>query len=235
MPNEVINIEELTRKRTPSELLSWVNWKREQIASTEEGERALILHEGLMKQFEEEVYPLALFGQRKYGDTNEILMQPIIGNQGYDAAITDLRSEPARESYVEITQAHEGENDYLFRLVLSRQGITFGHSRPVKAGTKKTGLRVSIPPQVVSPSEVATKELKKIVDAAKRKTAKDCPINTSLIIVFEDDLLFRKTVDDRYLEAFVKKNISKLDLRFSMLYLIGWKITFREFSLGKST
>jgi hypothetical protein len=235
MPNEVINIEELTKKRTPSELLSWVNWKREQIASTEEGERTLILHEGLKKQFAEEVYPLALFGQRKYGDTDEILMQPIIGNQGYDAVITDLRSEPALESYVEITQAHEGENDYLFRFVLSRQGITFGHSRPIKAGTKKTGLRVSIPPQVVSPSEVATKELKKIVDAAKRKAAKDYPINTSLIIVFEDDWFFRKAVDDRHLDAFVKRNILKLDLRFSMLYLIGWKITFREFSLGKST
>jgi hypothetical protein len=187
MSNEGISIEEFTKKRTPSELLSWVNWKREQIASTEEREKTLILHEGLTKQFAEEVYPLALFGQRKYGDTDQILMQPIIGNQSYDAVITDLGSKPAFESYVEITQAHEGENDYLFRFVLSRQGIAFGYSPPIKTGTKKTGLGVSIPPKVVSPSEVATKELKKIVDAAKRKAAKDYPINTSLIIVFEDD------------------------------------------------
>jgi hypothetical protein len=235
MSNEDISREELTKKRTPSELLSWVNWKREQIASTEEGERTLILHEGLKKQFEEEVYPLALFGQHKFGNTDQILMQPIIGNQSYDAVITDLRSKPAFESYVEITQAHEGENDYLFRFVLSRQGITFGHSPPIKTGTKKTGLRVSIPPQVFSPSEVATKELEKIVDAAKRKAAKDYPINTSLIIFFDDDLNFRRVVDDRHLDAFVKKNILNLDLRFSTLYLIGRKQVFREFSLAKRT
>ena len=70
MSNEGFSREELTEKRTPSELMSWVEWKREQIASTEDGERALILHEGLAKQFEEEVYPLAIFGQRKFGNTD---------------------------------------------------------------------------------------------------------------------------------------------------------------------
>jgi len=42
------------------------------------GERTLILHKGLAKQFEEEVYPLALFGSRKYGNSDKILMQPTI-------------------------------------------------------------------------------------------------------------------------------------------------------------
>jgi hypothetical protein len=234
MSNEGISVEELTKKRTPSELLNWVNWKREQIASTEERERALILHKGLAKQFEEEVYPLALFGQRKYGDTDQILMQPIIGNQSYDAIVTDLRSKPASESYIEITQSHEGENDYFRRLVLGHKGFVFGHSRAIKKGTRQNR-QVSIPPQVVTPSDVARDELGRIVDAARRKEAKDYPANTSLIIVFNDDWFFRQDVDDRYLDTFVKKNILKLDLRFSMLYLIGWKITFREFSLKKST
>jgi hypothetical protein len=234
MPNEVIEIEELTKKRTPLELLNWVNWKRDQIASTEDGERTLILHQGLVKQFAEEVYPLALFGQRKYGDTDGILMQPVMGSQGYDAVITDLRTKPATESYVEITQAHEGENEYLFRVVLSQQGFAFGHSRAIKKGTRRNR-QVSIHPQVVDPNEVATKELRKIVDAVKRKAAKDYPISTSLIVIFEDDWFFRKALDDRHLDSFVRRNILKLDLRFSMLYLIGWKVTFREFSLAKHT
>jgi hypothetical protein len=38
MSNERIVEEELTEKRTPSGLLNWVNWKRERIASTEEGD-----------------------------------------------------------------------------------------------------------------------------------------------------------------------------------------------------
>jgi len=77
MSNDLITAEELTRERTPSQLLTWVESKREQIASTDEGERALILHEGLAKQFEEEVCPLAIFGQHKFGNTHEVLLQPV--------------------------------------------------------------------------------------------------------------------------------------------------------------
>jgi hypothetical protein len=234
MSNEGISREELTKKRTPSELLNWVNWKRERIASTDEGERTLILHKGLAKQFEEEVYPLALFGLRKFGNTDQILMQPIIGNQSYDAVVTDLTSKPASRSYIEITQSHEGENDYLRRLVLGYRGFAFGHSLAIKKGIRKNR-RVSIPPQVVSPSEVARDELRRIVDAARRKEAKDYQPNTSLIIVFEDDWFFRQAVDDSHLDTFVKENILKLDLRFSTLYLIGWHCVFREFSLAKRT
>jgi len=233
MSHEGISVEELTKKRTPSELLSWVNWKRTQIASTEEGERTLILHKGLTKQFEEEVYPLALFGSRKYGDTDQILMQPTIG-KGYDAVVIDLGSRPTSESYIEITQSHEGENEYLRRLVLGLQGFAFGHSRAIKKGTRENR-QVSIPPQVVTPSEVARDELKRIVDAARRKEAKDYPIDTSLIIVFDDDWFFRQVVDDTRLDIFIKENILKLDLRFSTLYLIGWHKVFREFNLGKRT
>jgi len=235
MSNEVINIEELTKKRTPSELLNWVKWKMEQIGSTNQGERALRLHEGLAKQLMEEVYPLALFGWRKFGDTNQILMQPIIGNQGYDAIVTDLRSKPASKSYIEITQSHEGENDYLRRLVLQLQGVTFGHSPVIKRGTKKTRLQISIAPKATTPGEVAEDELKRIFNAARRKEAKYYPINTSLVIVFDDDWFFRRAVDNRYLDTFVKENILKLDLKFLILYLIGWNITFREFSLRKRT
>lgn len=234
MLNEGISIEELTKKRTPSELLSWVKWKVDQMGSTYEGERTLRLHEGLAKQLEEEVYPLAIFGWRKFGNTDQILIQPIIGNQSYDAVVTDLRSKPASESYVEITQSHEGENDYLRRLVLQRQGFTFGHSPIIKKGTRETR-QVSIPPKAVRPAEVARDELKRIFDAARRKEAKDYPINTSLTIVFNDDWFFRQAVDDTHLDTFVKENILKLDLRFSILYLIGWQKLFREFNLGKRT
>jgi len=235
MSNEGISIEELTKKRTPSELLSWVKRKMDQIESTDEGERALRLREGLAKQLMEEVYPLAIFGWRKFGNTDQILMQPIIGNQSYDAVVTDLRSKPTSQSYVEITQSHEGENDYLRRLVLQQRGITFGHSPVIKKGTKKTGLQISIPLQVVSSNEVARDELRRIIDAAKRKTAKDYPINTSLVIVFNDDFFFRRAIDDATLDTFIKKYILKLDLRFSTLYLVGWQNVFREFSLGKRT
>lgn len=62
MSNAVIVIEELTRKRKPSDLLHWVKHKTEQIESTDKGVKFLRLREGLAKQLMEKVYPLALFG-----------------------------------------------------------------------------------------------------------------------------------------------------------------------------
>ena len=235
MSGEGISIEELTKKRAPTELLSWVIQKINQIESTDEGEKALRLREGLAKQLMEEVYPLALFGYRKFGNNDQILMQPVIGNQSYDAVVTDLRSKPASQSYVEITQSHEGENDYLRSLVLEEKGFVFMRSPVSKTGTKKTGRQISIPAKALSADEVARNELGKIVDAAKRKVGRNYPINTSLIIVFGDDWFFRQAINDAALDNFVKKHILKLDLRLSKLYLLGWHNVFREFSLGKRT
>jgi hypothetical protein len=235
MSNKGISIDELTKNRTPSELLSWVERKLDQIESTEEGERFLRLHEGLAKQLMEEAYPLAIFGYRKYGNTDQILMRSVIGSQSYDAVIIDLSSKPASQSYIEITQSHEGESDYLRRRVLQKQGIVFMHSPVTKTGTKKTGRQVSIPAKAVTPDEVAEKELGKIVDAAKRKAAKDYPANTSLVIVFDDDWFFRRAVNDIKLDHFIERYVLKLDLRFSTFHLVGWKNVLREFSLGKRT
>ena len=230
MLNEIISVEELTKKRLPSELLHWVECKIHQIESIDEGDRALRLHIGRAKQLMEEVYPLAIFGRRKFGNTDQILIQPIIGNQSYDAVVTDLRSKPARQSYLEITQSHEGENDYLGRLALQEQESIFMPSDVIKTGTKKTDLQVSMKLNANS-GDVWKDELNRIIDAAKRKAGKDYPINTSLIIVFDDDHFFKRHIDDSKLDAFVRRYILKLDLRFSTLYLVGWESVFREYPI----
>lgn len=215
MSSEFISKEEMTKSRTPFELMDWEKQKRRNIASTPEGESALMLNKGLAKQFNEEIYPLAIFGCRKFGNTKQILLQPIIGSQNYDAVVTDLSSKPASQSYIEITQAHEGIGEYLLRCALDKQRI-------VMRGPFKVDV-------------VACEELERIVEAAKRKKAKDYPKDTSLIIVFKDGGFFRPSVNDKYLDTFVKKNIMKLDLRFSTLYIIGWYDVFREFNLDKRT
>ncbi len=73
----------------------------------------------------EETYPLAIFGWRKFDNTDQILIQSAIGNQNYDAVVSDLKSEPASQSYVEITQSHEGESDYLRQttIVIRQLGV----------------------------------------------------------------------------------------------------------------
>ncbi|MDD5038017.1 MAG: hypothetical protein PHN78_01695, partial [Dehalococcoidales bacterium] len=102
-----------------------------------------------------------------------------------------------------------------------------------KTGTKRTGMQVSIEPDVASVEKAAEDDLEKILVAAKKKAGKDYPADTSLIIFFDDTLHFPKVIDNAKLDSFVTGNILDLGLRFSTLYLIGWQNVFREFSLVK--
>jgi hypothetical protein len=231
--NGDISIEELTKERTPSELLSWWKRKNDEVYSTNKGWKALSLHEGLAKQFMEEILPLALFGAYKFNNTEQILMRPVIGCQNYDAIITDLRATPASKIYVEITQSHEGEESALRRLALYQKGAVPGYGKIDKTGTKRTGIQVYTEaeafPVEAPPSD---DDLEKILAAAKKKEGKSYPANTSLIIFF-NSLLFPRALNDAHLDDFVNNNILQLDLKFSTLYLVSWNNDFREYGLVK--
>ena len=97
MSNDHLCKEEIEKERTPTELWDWLIQKVEQICSTKEGLEDFRLQKGLLKQLVEEIAPLAIFSKHKFGDTDQVLFQPVIGNQNYDAVVTDLRTKPASQ------------------------------------------------------------------------------------------------------------------------------------------
>jgi hypothetical protein len=226
--------EEIEKERTPSELWDWLNQKVKRICSTEEGLKDLRLQKFHLKQLVEEVAPLAIFSKHKFGDTDQVLLQPVISNTNYDAKVIDKRTEPASETYIEITQAHEGENDYWRRRELLVKGNVPSYAPVIKKGKGKNRT-VSIPNEATSVAERVKNELDRILDAAKGKAGKDYPANTSLIIFFDDTPPFEKAlkvINHTTIDSFVEKEIVKLDLRFSALCLVGSTgITFREYQL----
>ena len=239
MPNEHVSKKELEKERTPSELWDWLIQKVNQICSTEEGRRTFRLQndkEKHVKKLVEEVTPLAIYGKQKYGDTDQVFLQPVIGPQNYDAKVIDKRTEPASVTYIEITQAHEGEDNYWRRCELLEKGIVFSNAPVIKTGKGKNR-SVSIPPEATSVEERVKNELNRILDAAKRKAGKDYPPNTSLIIFFDDTPPFEealKVINHTTIDSFVKKEIMNLGLRFSQFYLVGEaKEVFREYPIKR--
>ena len=150
MPKHEISEGELTKERTSRELLDWAESTIRCIGSSVEGGRALRLPKELTKVLVGEVYPLEIFGVGKYSESKTIKLKPVRGNQKFDAIVRDITTEPATLSFIEITQAREGENEYLRKLVLEREGCVslFGHV--TKKGTKKTGLYPSVEPDALS-------------------------------------------------------------------------------------
>ncbi|MFC1970857.1 hypothetical protein ACFLV0_02835 [Chloroflexota bacterium] len=228
MPDDVISIDEIIQKRTPSQLKDWVKQAMDRYNLSEEGHRQLVLHEGLAKPLMEEVFNLAEFGIKKFGNTDKILIQPIIGSQNYDAEISDLDTDPPNISFIEVTQAHEGEDEYLRSVVLAEKGIVTLRGPVIKRGTKKTGRQINVPYTATDVIQNVKEELMRIVEAAKRKNGKDYPPNTSLLIAFDDGLTFQRVISEKQLDDFVTRHIITLDLRVSTLYLLGWSKYYRE-------
>ncbi len=232
---EYVSKAELEKERTPSELWNWVKQKNDQIYyASDEGRKALRLHKGRTKQLMEEIYPLGIWAERKFGNTDQILLKPVIGSQNYDAIVIDKRTEPSTETYIEITQAHEGGNDYWRRCQLLNKGYVFSNAPVIKSGKGKN-LQVSIPETATPVEEGVKNELDRIVDAANRKANKNYPDNTSLIIFFDDTKLSEerlKALNLPTLDDFVKKNLMNLNLTFTTLYLVGCaKVVFREYPI----
>lgn len=232
MHEEIIAEDEITAERTPGELIRWVESKLDTVASTDSGEKTIRLRQGLAKQLVEEVYPLAIFALKKYGETNLVRIKPVVGNQNYDAMLTDNSYSPALTGYVEVTQAHEGEAEYLRALHLQKYGYVPGTGAVKKEGTKKTGLRVSVQLEAVSVDTVAEGELQKIVDAIGRKEGKSYPANTWLVVKFDDGYMFRRGADDTKIDNFMHDKIMGRNLYFNEVCLVGkFKEVFRQYGL----
>jgi hypothetical protein len=233
MAKEHCGREEIEKDRTPCELWTWLTQKIDQICSTQEGLKDFRLQKGHIKQLVEEIVPLAIFGMHKYFNTDQIFLQSVVGSQNFDAKVIDRRTEPASVTFVEITQAHEGIDNYFRRCELLEKGFVFSYAPVIKTGKGRNRI-VSIPPKAIPVEERAENELDRILDAAKKKASKDYPRNTVLLIFFDDSQPFQEVVNHEKLDIFTNEKILKLDLRFSGLYLIGeTKDTFREYPIDR--
>lgn len=224
--------QELQEPRTAAQLLPWVEQKIKKIGSTENGKRAIRFREGLAKPLVEEALPLGIFASRHFHNSEEVTVVPTLGSQNYDARIQDKREERARFSFIEITQAHEGENEHLRMIALDRDGHVSPLGAVRKSGTKATGIQVEIESVAVSHSAVLEQEIRRVEQAIRRKMGKSYPDETILLVVFDDFISMHDEADLERLRGCIRPLLSDLS-NFRWLAVIGWsKRTFEEFDLA---
>ena len=74
-----------------------------------------------MKKFMEEVWPLALFADAFYKGRREILFQPVLGWESYDALVLEVSSDKIAH-HLQITQSFDGYQNHLRMLHLEEHG-----------------------------------------------------------------------------------------------------------------
>jgi hypothetical protein len=117
-----ITIEELERSRKSSEVRGWVENKIREVGTSDDGKHAIRFRQGLVKELIEEALPLGIFCDLYFGGSEKVIVEHTIGNQNYDIKINDNREDKSEIEFIEITQAHEGENEHLRMLKLEEEG-----------------------------------------------------------------------------------------------------------------
>lgn len=222
--------DELETPRKASEIRPWVDNKIEEIGTTEEGKHAVRFREGLLKELTEEALPLGIFCEQYFGNSEEVIITHNVGSQNYDATIEDQRDNKTTLEFLEITQAHEGEYAHLRMLILEKEGHVNALGTVAKEGTKHTGMTIEVENEAVEHKVTFNNEAKRISDAAERKSRKEYPHNTGLIITCDDYIAFRDEVDVNNLSEFIQYEVlPKLD-NFNKVFIIGWSSkTYLEF------
>jgi hypothetical protein len=226
-----ITKEELETPRKASEIRSWVDNKIEEIGSTDEGKHAVRFREGLLKELIEEALPLGIFCEQYFGNSEHVVITHNIGNQNHDATIDDKRDNKTSLEYLEITQAHEGEDAHLRMLKLEEDGHVNTLGTVTKNGTKHTGITIEVETEAVEHGVTFNNEAQRIKEAAKRKSKKKYPDNTGLIIICDDYIAFRNEADANNLSVFIQNEVVPTLDNFSMVFIIGWSSkTYLEFN-----
>lgn len=97
--------DELQQSRTPRELLAFVESVRERAKSDEELRIAGHRRTGYLKEYFDEIEPLARFAAAIYHDDHTI--HPVLGNQGFDAEVLDAKG--CHVEFIEIANPIDGQ------------------------------------------------------------------------------------------------------------------------------
>jgi hypothetical protein len=205
-----------------------------EVAATDTGKHAIGFRKGLAKPLVEEALPLGIFAAHHFGGSDDVTIALVLGNQNYDATIEDHRAQKSSFSFIEVTQAHEGENKYLRMLVLEREGHVSLLGPVHKSGTKVTGIHVEVEGAALRHSTVLQRELDRVEAAILRKTGKPYPSDTALLVVFDDYISIEDESDLEALRSRIQPLLSCLG-NFRWLAVVGWsKRTFLEFDLART-
>ena len=185
----MITKELLEEKHNAKDYLDWVkilidNFKQENDIS------AYKFPKGIVKNLREESLPLGYLASNYYNESEDVSISLKVGNQTYDAVVEDSRNGASDKYHVEITLAHDGENQHLKELYLHENGELSFFGNVTKEGTKNTGLRINVVGKAISQEDVLKYESKLIDDAIARKLHKPYPRNSLLLIAFDDIMAF---------------------------------------------
>jgi len=217
----ILDAADMTTPRAPADLVAWAARKAEQLGATPDAKAYARSAALLPKKFYDEIYPLALYVGREFGEAFDALVTPNLSNDNFDASIVFQSS--GRILFIEITRAKDGYDESLRDEVLAR----CGHVSLTGPITKVSGRRgmpnrvVDVENEMVLHEEVLAKHLALVGDVVRAKACRQYGKDFILLVVVDDYLPFRRESDQAKLHEMVTSTLLLPDLDFARLVILG--------------
>ena len=160
MKGSFLDAAELQKRRTPIELRDYVNELRDSARKDDAVWHQGMLRSGLFKQLIQEIIPVKDYVLHRYRN-EDVLVSPVLGNQGYDAEVFDSTNRLIER--IEVTAPYDGE----YEVIDTRLAIKRGYGKM----------------RIYSPGENVRKLKTLVLKAAEAKSKKDYSDSTLLIVL----------------------------------------------------
>jgi hypothetical protein len=220
MAASVLSPAVLEETHTAADYLDWVRELIAQIKLEPDGLERIRLRIGLAKELMNEAFPIGLLAARYFERSERVSLSLKVGSQNFDAEVVDNRNQGSAVRYIEVTNADDGEDDYLRMRVLHERGEVSGLGSVTKTGTRRTGLTINVAREMVSQADVLQQERNRLSRAIERKLGKPYPPNTLLLLAFEDTMAFDRRENIASLESVLTEYLPRLQA-FHSVAIVG--------------
>jgi hypothetical protein len=166
---------------------------------------------------------MALFAQRHYGASPQVIITHVLGNQNYDGIVQDNRASPEPIRYLEVTTTLKTYEASLRMELLSKQGHVAAYGPVTAEGPHHR--RISITAEGIAREHQAIRadHLQLGQDVVTRKAKKKYEPNTALIVSVDDSVAFSQAEDVAALDELARETLVPMlqVSNFSLLALEG--------------
>jgi hypothetical protein len=209
---------EMSQARSPTELRNWVLGKCEELAASPEAKAFACSGARLSNKFYDEIYPLSVYASLQYGDRSDVLVQPNLSNDNFDATILGDNG----KRFVEVTYAKEGYDLSLRIEVLAREGHVCMTGPVFVCGRRGTPDRlVSVEPYALSHVDIVRAHLSLIEARVANKSRAIYGKEHLLLVAVDDYLALTEQPDCALLEERIELWLSEYPLNFGRIVFVG--------------
>jgi hypothetical protein len=174
-------------------------------------------------QLMDEALPIALFAHSFYRASPEVEITHLIGSQPYDAVVSDRRSEPKPVTHIETTVSDFDYHEALRMELLNRDGHAPALVPVEVEGKRGARTKLEARAEAVDHDVVHARHLVAVEASVIKKTKKEYPEGTALVVRIDDSIPFRTDADRESLnelaQSILVPNVSGREFR--ALALVG--------------